>query len=243
MKAPSSRVGIKYKSEKIRARRSRILHETRVLLSEVGFEGFTVRALWVRAGIAQKTLYNAFGSKENVIAAAIREFFVDFDSAIDYHFSASSLDGYLERLATTLAKFMEHRAFTAATSILYFSSPNGPIRETMQAMWAESLSPFLAAIEEKNGFAAGVSADGFVQVLSLTTFAMTTEWCLGAIADDDFIDRIAEASLMVIAGCSRGQLGADARRWLADVQQKHAGWIGLRKLAELNAPAAAALAP
>jgi len=238
MNAPAGRIGQKYQSDKIRARRSRILVETRQLLSEAGFAGFNIRTLCIRADIAEKTLYNAFGSKENVIAAAIREFLFQILDSMSYRFAHDTIDGYLERLLACHLRYMQFKAYTAATVVLYNAPSESPIRETIQALWNESLAPLVSALEGQKGFAIGVTSGAFVHTLSFTTFAVTSEWCLGAIADEDYIDRLSEVSLIVIAGCCRGAAAAQARRWLEDLRRQRAGWIGLRKLAELAAEGA-----
>ena len=243
MNAPVGRTGLKYKSHRIRERRSRILRETRHLLAEVGYEGFNVRDLCLRAEISQKTLYNIFGVKDNVISAAIREFLNEFNDFVDYGHFPDTLEGYLEGMVAIQTKNMAHRSYVAATISLYLSHTNNKtIRSTLKAMWMEALAPFVAAIEAKNGFAAGISASAFIQVLSLATFAVTAEWCLGGIPDEDFIDRVADTSLMIIAGSCKGRVSAQARRWLEDVRQKRPSWIELRKQAEANTPMTLSLA-
>ena len=48
-------------------RRRRILCAVRDLIRERGLDGFNIRELCRRAEVAQRTVYNAFGSKENTI--------------------------------------------------------------------------------------------------------------------------------------------------------------------------------
>src|SRR5688500_15915675 len=87
-----------YRSDNIVERRKRILREARKLIAETGLSGFSVRELAHRAGIAQKTLYNAFGSKENVIALAIRQYMDDFNARMTTRFDHGTLEERLEKL-------------------------------------------------------------------------------------------------------------------------------------------------
>src|SRR3546814_18334025 len=54
------------------ARRRRILHEARRMMSEGGIDGLGMRELAERSGVSLRTLYTAFGSMEELIAAALR---------------------------------------------------------------------------------------------------------------------------------------------------------------------------
>ena len=64
-----------YQSPAIRERRRRILNEARLMISEKGINDFSMDELGVRAGVAKRTLYNAFNSKELIISTAIQQYF------------------------------------------------------------------------------------------------------------------------------------------------------------------------
>jgi TetR/AcrR family transcriptional regulator, cholesterol catabolism regulator len=54
-------------------RESSILAAARLELTEKGYEGVTMEALALRAGVVKKTLYNLYGSKDALLIAAISE--------------------------------------------------------------------------------------------------------------------------------------------------------------------------
>jgi len=54
------------------ARRDRIIAITRELIAELGIESITMRDLAQRCSVAVATLYNQFGSREAIIAEALR---------------------------------------------------------------------------------------------------------------------------------------------------------------------------
>lgn len=112
-----------YKSDNIYERRRRILREARKMIAEFGLAGFSVRDLCSRAGIAQKTLYNAFGSKENVIALAIRQYMADFNERTVTRFDAATLEGRLERLIKVHSRNTQIRPYTTAIMAVYNSRP------------------------------------------------------------------------------------------------------------------------
>ncbi len=62
---------IKPKSPGIVARRKRIVEETRKLITSQGIKNIRMRALAEQCNVATATLYNQFGSRDGIIAAAL----------------------------------------------------------------------------------------------------------------------------------------------------------------------------
>jgi TetR/AcrR family transcriptional regulator, cholesterol catabolism regulator len=191
-------------------------------------------------------LYNAFGSKENVIASAVREYLVEFNERTTYSFDEATIDGQLERIVKIQSENMRVAAYTKAI-VAVFNSPIGDkfIRSAIRDLCEAGARAFVEAIEQSNGLAKGVTAAWLSQFLVTTTFAVTTDWCAEEISDDQFLDRAAETFLMVVASSTKGKTNTHARRWLEDLRENRASWVSLRKLAEvtpaqpLNAAAAA----
>ena len=52
-------------------RRERILASARELIAERGYEGLTMRDLAAHCRVSVPTLYNQFGSKDSLLAAAV----------------------------------------------------------------------------------------------------------------------------------------------------------------------------
>src|SRR3954453_14424586 len=73
--APAAPTGVTpiYDSVLMHERRQRILAETRRVIEEHGIENLSMRELCKRANVAQRTLYNAFGSKDLIVGLAIRD--------------------------------------------------------------------------------------------------------------------------------------------------------------------------
>src|SRR6266851_1962676 len=105
-----------YSSRSIAERRRRILREARKLLAERGIEGFAVRELCRRAEVAQRTLYNAFQSKDRVIALAIREAYEEVNQRFRYRTSAETLEGFLDRLTSVHERNFRARNYTDAVT-------------------------------------------------------------------------------------------------------------------------------
>ena len=229
---------LKYKSDAIVERRRRILRETRNLIAETGYSNFNIRDLCARAGIAQKTLYNAFGGKDNVIAAAIQEFIIEFNERTTFRFAGDTLDGVLEGTLRIQAENMRVAAYTRAiVAVFYGSSGSEFVRRSIRETCNRWNTTFIAAIEEANGLAVGVTPEWFSQMIVSSSFSVTSDWCAGEIPDDEFLDRAAETLLIVVAGATRGKVNLQARRWLEDLRENRASWVSLRSLTAQDAPA------
>ena len=223
-----------YKSDTIFERRRRILSEARKLISEGGYEGFSVRELCARAGIAQKTLYNAFGNKDNVIALAIRQYMSDFNERTTFRFDARTLEGRLERTIKVHSRNIQVRPYTTAIMAVYNSpSAERAVREAIRDISVVSLRPFVEALDASGELASGVSAERITYLLTTGTYAILSDWCLGDLPDEELVDRISGAFLVLVYGCTVGETQQEALRWLEDLRAARPGWLAMRKMAEV----------
>lgn len=115
-----SRPGRRYDSAAMQDRKARILEEAQLLLSAVGYDGFTIGELSRRAGVAQRTLYTNLGSKEEIIARAIIK---HFDSVLAQMppFAGRDLASYLDRCSLMTSYAIGLRGYAAAMVSVFFS--------------------------------------------------------------------------------------------------------------------------
>ena len=225
-----------YKSDNIYERRQRILRETRKMIAEGGLEAVSIRDLCERAGIAQKTLYNAFGSKENVIALAIRQYLVDFAQRVVMKFENTTLEGVLERMIKTHSRNLQIRPYTSAIMGVYNSpTADRAIRNVIRSMAEEAARPLANAIAAAEGFLPGVSPASFIYLHTTAVYAILVDWCLGDVPDEELVDRICECFLLMVVGCTKGQTHDEAQNWLEDLRTKRPSWSALRRMAEAGA--------
>ena len=88
-------------SEAMFDRRRRILREARKMISSGGLDEFNMRDLGKRADVSTRTIYNAFGSKETVIALSIHAYFEKFMAHIRFRADPCSFEGALARQVTS----------------------------------------------------------------------------------------------------------------------------------------------
>jgi AcrR family transcriptional regulator len=224
-----------YKSDNIYERRRRILREARKMISESGLAGFSVRELATRAGIAQKTLYNAFGSKDNVIALAIRQYMGDFNDRVAFVFDNLTLEGRLERLIKIHSRNIQVRAYTTAIMAVYNSpSADRAVREAIRNLSEVSFRSYAEVLDVQGAYAEGMNAERLIYLATTQVYAVLSDWCLKDLPDDQLVDRICETFLVLLLGSTTGETQRQAQRWLEDLRGARPGWLALRKMAEVS---------
>jgi len=142
--------GLIYSSPAIRARRRRILDETRKLIAERGLSGFSMDEICRRADVAKRTLYNAFQTRERMIAIAIHEYFSRYISKLPYTAPPGTLQSSIERIVFVIQRNRQIRNYIAAILSIYFSPDvDDTIWQTMHS--AQGQAP-VAAVGQSGTF-------------------------------------------------------------------------------------------
>lgn len=218
-----------YGSASIHERRKRILREARLMISELGYEKFNIRELAARADVAQKTLYNAFSSKEILIASSIIEYSKEFSDNIRLINDGMTLRGKLERLIRIHRRNLQIRRYTTAIMTLYNSPTADPtIRQAIRDLSIDGHIDWAEHLAKSRAFLKHVEARGFAQQIASITYCALTDWCVGEIPDDRMIERIAENVLIVVIGATRGAIRTEAETWLKAVRANGPMWRDLR---------------
>jgi AcrR family transcriptional regulator len=225
----------KYKSDSILERRERILRVARKMIAQSGVAELSVRELCARAGIAQKTLYNAFGSKDHVITLAVQQYTQEFNNSVYYKFPRNSLEGQIERMIKVHSRNTQLRSYTTAIMSVYNSSQSDrELRKAARLMSTNSYKPFIDMLNEEKGLQANVTPEHIIAYITTNTYAILTDWCIGEIEDQLLVERVCEGFLMIVAASTRGKHKSEAERWLSDLRNKRASWMTFRKMAEVE---------
>jgi AcrR family transcriptional regulator len=204
-----------YFSPLILERRQRLLKEARRLIAESGFENFSVRKLCERAGVAPRTLYNAFHDKDRVIALAIREAYDDFHRYMQYATDRNSLAGVLDRAISLNRQNMRVRNYTRAVVAIYFG-PKTPrdVWESLRDISLTRTREWLGFMKRSGDLLPWVSEEHFADAMANIQFATVNDWCLGRLPDKEYLPRHTENMLLLIIGAVRGELRDEAERYL-----------------------------
>ena len=171
------------------ARRHRILLEAQKLLDEQGVEGFTIRELSKRAKVAQRPLYNVFGSKEEIVASTIEKRHKSLmENARLTPIAAEHSLLELRQLDATAEVVYDLRSYATALAAAFFSpTANDKIYQSLRRVSVESSGNWLDRAQIAK-IVRILSPDEKERLLSLTVnagYATTLDWAAGRISNDE----------------------------------------------------------
>ncbi len=179
-----------YASPLIAERRHRILKQTLALIAEKGVDGFTLRQLSMRAEVAPKTLYNAFGDKETLIARAI-DYYLDNQSETLPPVDLRNIDDIIAQLDGRCRDFIGKREWVRATNLLYFSfTIDDRIYQSLRSMALLYLHPCLELFARSGDLEDWVPVETVESQFASTVHGITHDWLMGRLPDAQFPDAV-----------------------------------------------------
>lgn len=175
------------------------------MISEAGLDGFSIRTLCRNADVAQRTLYNAFQSKDRLIAIAIREAYEEVNRFMRYRTSADTIDGIIDRLISVNSRNFKARNYTRAVTSLYFSPTIGPdLWDAFRQMAFLNLRQWLDRLVREGGLQPWVDVDQTATDFANIEFATIHDWATGRLSDEQYLTRLVLAVLSHAAGVTTG---------------------------------------
>lgn len=209
-----------YSSPAIRARRQRILDETRRMIAEEGLLNFNMNELCKRADVAKRTLYNAFQTREQLIAIAISEYFQEYVDRIPYSAPPGTLQHNLERLISVTRRNVRIRNYIRAIMSIFFSADVGSnIWETMQGMATRPTLEWLNNLAARRQLQPWVDPDTLANDLVRLEYAIVNDWSLKRISDDELTPHLLLSVLTFMAGATRGAANTEIRDTIRQIQE------------------------
>lgn len=209
-----------YQSLAMSERRRKILRTARRLIATNGIDNFGLRELCKEAGVALKTLYNTFYSKDRLIAVAIREVYVEIEEKADYLNPATTIEGIIERLIAVNQRNFKARNYTLAVTSLYFGI-NTPkvVWETLQALSFRNLKQWVIHTKEIGEFYDWVDADDLAHDIVNLEFSVINDWATKRISDKQYLPRLVLAVLSHAAGVTRGATLESVNRLIQQIYE------------------------
>lgn len=186
-------------------RRRRILNEARKMIGRDGLEGFSIRELCKRADVASRTLYNAFESKENIIALSISSYFESFERVVQFDKQPPTFENALAHQITATLRNQQIPNYLNAMSALYFSPSLPPrIREVLLEIGGRGWQPWIDSLLPQRQLQKGIEGRTLLIDISNLLFAKVHEWGLGHLNNEEFQKRSIESVLIHLAGAVKG---------------------------------------
>ena len=183
--APAETVGTprKYASPLMADRKLRILSEAQHLLDEKGVKGFTIRELSRRADVAQRTLYNVFGSKEDIIVSAIEQHHgtLHMPTATGPH-----VTDQLERIEVAARVVVSQRRYATAMVDVFFSPEvDRRIYDSLRRISLSGAKGWVAQAEASKVLVkiSDQERERLIALMVNVTYANITDWAASRISD------------------------------------------------------------
>lgn len=206
---------LSYSSEQIINRRRRLLTEARRMIAEGGLESFSIRKLCQRADVAQRTFYNAYESKDRLIALAIREAYDDFQKFISYRTDPLTLEGAIDRTLSTNRRNFKVRNYTKTIVSIYFSpTTSNDIWKTIQDMAQTAWTEWFKFLQEKGLLKDWAKPDRVAHEMANLQWSIISDWCLGRLDDEEYLPALFTATLTLLIGATKGEVNAQAEDML-----------------------------
>jgi len=219
-----------YSSPAILERRQRILEETRRVIAEQGIAALSMNEIGQRAGVAKRTLYNAFQTRERMIATAIQEYFEDHVSRISFTSPAGTMMHNLERMISVVQRNRRIPNYIRAIMALYFSSGvESDIWLAMHSLATRHNREWIEALAARKHLQPWVQVDGFVDDLVRYEYATINDWAQQRIADDAILVRLVSSYLTFILGALRGTARREVETLLKDLAERGLDALPLAK--------------
>jgi len=210
-----------YSSPAIIERRRRILEETRKVIAEQGIAALSMNEIGQRAGVAKRTLYNAFQTRERMIATAIQEYFDEYVSRIVYSSPPGTMQHNLERMISVVQRNRKIRNYIKAIMALYFSS------DVDRDIWTAMHSPaihhnkqWIEALDATKQLQPWVQVDKLVDDLVRFEYATINDWAQGRIPDDEVIVRLVSSYLSCLLGSLKGAARKEVEALIKDIAER-----------------------
>ena len=203
------------------ARRERIIAVTRELIGELGIEAITMRDLAQRCGVAVATLYNQFGSREAIIAAALLcDFEGRYEPLSQRTVALGPADKLRERIGEAARSIVgPMRDYTRSVMFFYFHyRPDSMLRAAIHDFVAADFMGIALQIEARGDLQPWVRVDTFADDLITQLYALVMKWSQGHIPDRRLRARLLHAASASFIGISRGRSREELERLAASTR-------------------------
>jgi len=203
-----------YASSSIIERRRRILATARKMIAAEGMAAVNMDEISRRAHVAKRTLYNAFQSKERLIATAIQQYFEDYEVELVYTAPPATPRRMAEHLTLIAARNLTIRNYTRALLNVYYSADiEDDVRKTINEIVAHSHRPWIERLDAERQLQPWIQRDTLVDDLVRYRYGVANDWVHGRIQDERLAPTLIGGVMTMVIGATKPR----ARREAEDV--------------------------
>lgn len=198
----------------------RILEATRALLIEVGIEGITARKLAERSQVSPATLYNRFGSLDNVVTLAVIDHFEKSIQSLVRKgaASASPLQKAIHSLSVVDDEAQRGPAFASALMKTYYRlDPDRSMPDRLYRSLYQTWLPILEEMEAHKLIKPWYPLHRLCSELCDCEMNVMVNWSLKVVANEKLRDRLTFSILALLLGASVEPQAAEIETVLRDI--------------------------
>ena len=193
-------------------RRANILQSTRDLLSRDGYDNITMDGIAHACGVTKPTLYNAFGSKDELLTAAVQDVYGRILARATAPEGVRGLDHVIAILTVTAKVILRERERGEALIREVRTHADGPFGKAVHASIRDALGGAVAEMREDGELQPWIDAGLLTKRIAGIERNVNTEYGVGDLDGGQLVDMTVYAVCILLAGVTRGAAAERCRR-------------------------------
>lgn len=184
-------------------RHKRVLECTRTLLAEVGYEGLQMRLVAEQSGVSPMTIYNRFGTKDDLILIALRELLAELGQQARRS-GKKGIDFIVKDAQTIATQILQTPKYAKAMGLMLFNGQSdSPIVRTLLL---DRISLAKGQVEEMQAMGQlneSINTSLLARNLGVCGWSTILLWMKGEVSDASFKKEYTRAPLFVLVGAMK----------------------------------------
>ena len=187
------------------ARRASMMEAARQMIAEKGYESITIRELAAACRVSVPTLYNQFGGKDQLLAAAIEDHFVGDPDQVKIKTSLIGLDRIFAILDFITFQFLQapdfHRRLLEAFGSL---DSMQQVQRSITASLAYEIGQELGVMQDRRELESWADPELLAGQVTTAFISSTIIWGSGIIKENQLTAAVQYGTGLVLAGVVTG---------------------------------------
>ncbi len=208
------------RQQNIEKRRQRILAAARQVIAAKGPEALSMRTLGAHAGLSVTTLYNLFGTKDDILVALIEDGVATVGPILQDESTSDPFAAVVRLTVSPLAYLIENaRIFRPMIAVgLYENRNRAPHMQRLYGRLIASIAQLIEAAQAKQFFIKGVSPRLVAAEIFYSFRQALEDWGAGLIQDDALRRRIQVGAYFVLQAVATDKARASLQHTVTDIQ-------------------------
>ena len=193
-----------YSSPRQEERQRRILEVARQEISSLGYDAITMQALARASGVSTKTLYNLYGTKDELLLAAVADLLGNLEHQPAVESAAPGIPRLLAFTRAVFQQIVDTPRYAEVMARSLFQAPAGHnLVDVLLGTTTRVSQAALDAEQAAGGLSESVDTDKLAGILAANQWGLVLLWSKGLIALEDLLERaVLSQQLTLIPACT-----------------------------------------